>query len=160
MNEALRQYLCERYEEEIRGDRFFGTMQAMATDVRARRAFAAMAQLERETGARIGQALSPRIPRVEESRLREADEHGRNLVRLPWLDLMRRFLAPTQQAAARYAEAEASLSESNPGMAGLLAQITRHERAYVEFIDAEIAGNPEALAPVLALLEGPRGVTP
>ena len=147
-------YLKESFQGEVYGEAFFRTMAERCSNPEQAQKLRALEQLERETK----EALRPA---VREAGL-DAEDHpkrvvlgeklGAKLAETPWGDLMQSLQAPIEKFTKAFERAE---SLAPPGKEALSKRVTAHERAICGFVERELAGAPDSLEPLLAVLEKP-----
>lgn len=142
--------LADAYQGEVRGEATFRTLaeQADSEDVAAK--WRALARLEAATR----RALEPLMRRhgletaPDEAQRRLGVARGEARAALGWQGAMRDMADRLPRFVALYAELEAiGPAEDKAG----LAFLTAHEVALQDFARAELAGDADPLAPVLAL---------
>ena len=97
-------------------------------------------QLERETKEFLLPAVREAgFPGDESSeRISEGEVFGAQLAKLPWQDLMRSFQSELEGYVREFEQAEGLAPQ---GKANLLQHVTAHERALLEFVTRELAGD-------------------
>jgi hypothetical protein len=160
MSPEYLRYLVERHEEEACGELFFNALFSHTNDRANRYKWKVATQLECETRERIAIALDAAgiTPEVRDEKLREAETHGVRLAQMPWDELMVHLRPAIQRAVDAFERAE-TLAGTDGQASALLRRITRHEKAYLEFVDRELEGRVDSLAPILAVVDRvPRSV--
>ena len=156
---AFRECLIDVYRGEVAGEAVFGGMLGKAEDVQQRYVLGSLFQLETEGKA----IIRPLLMRLDLSMLE--DPEGRaggvsgadGLNALPWAE---RFGAIQEIVKAnylpRYLELATLVSaDEDPEAARIATFMGRHERAVVEVAANVLAGKPDPVAPVAALLTFP-----
>jgi len=141
------------YEGELYGEAWFGAMAERAPTVDTRRKFAAMARLEILTKA----TLAPLIAKLGIVGINESEqrEKGRLLAQktteLSWADFIAWFETEVAPFVEIYDELEAHAPAEE---ANVVAHLAQHERALLEFIRREAAGQSDtSIAPILSMLD-------
>lgn len=146
-------YLEERYQGEVFGE---ATMQSMAeaeSDPEVARMLRHLEQLERETK----ELLRPEVEaiggdtRESAERIAEGRELGAKFGQVPWADRMRAMTGELEKLVDEFRRSEAL---APAGKEAVLAHVTAHEQALLDFARREIAGGPaeHSLEPIVALL--------
>ena len=150
-----RGYVIERYQGEVYGEALFRALAEQETNEQRREKWRVLEQLERETKERIRPAVAELGATTEEdpARIKEGEDLAARLAAVPWGDLMKGFRSELERFVSEFEKAEAL---APPGGVELLRDITRHEKALLEFSVREIEGHEaHSLEPVLALLREP-----
>ena len=146
-------YIEERYQGELFGEAVFAAMAEARRDPDEAHKLRVLARLERETGERLRPAVAeagrPVAPDAE--RIAEARTLGAQMGQAPWRD----FLAGMRPELVKFvADFERAEALAPPEGEALLRHVTAHERALLDFTDAELeqGASGDSLAPVRALL--------
>jgi len=150
---AYADYIHLRYQGEVLGEAAFGAMAAQREDVGERAKLTTLAQLERETK----EALRPEVDALQLSTEGDAKkaEEGRALAQqlgnASWADVLRGLCSEIERLIPEF---EAAERLAPPGKEALLRHVTAHERALLDFAQAELAGDAggDSLRSVSALL--------
>ena len=153
MSESYASYLEECFQGEVYGEAFYRTLAERIGDADAARKLRVLEQLERETKELLrGEVREIGLAGEDDGARADAGaELAGKLAAAPWRALVKGFRVELEKIADRFARSE---SLAPPGKEWLLRHVTAHERAQVEFTLRELAGEPDPLAPVVALLRG------
>ncbi len=150
----FRAYLIERYQGEVYGEALFRALAEREGHAERRQKWRTLQQLERETKERIRPAVAELGATTEEdpARCKEGEDLAARLAAVPWDDLMKGFRTELEKFVREFEKAE---ELAPPEGAELARDITRHEKALLEFAVRELEGREaHSLEPVAALLRG------
>ena len=150
----LERALYDAYQAEVMGEALFEALAETAPNQDATVKWQMLAQLEAATQNRLrpfvvamGQDASADPQRIEEGEARAERYAG-----MDWATQMESMLPNLRRALAAFEERERRASEE---YREVCAALTAHERALITFAEQELAGEPDSLAAVEALLEAP-----
>lgn len=143
--------LYEAYQGEVLGQAFFETLAESAPNPTARQKWQTLARLEAATKDRLrpcvvgmGRAPTPDPNRIEQGEAAAASYEG-----MDWETQVRSMQPVLVRAIASFEESEQRAGDAYREVA---AALTAHERALLTFTERELAGEPDSLAEVEALL--------
>jgi hypothetical protein len=116
--------------------------------------WASLLQLESETKVRL-RAFAAGIGASvleDEDRRRQGIERAEAMAGMSWAEAMASFRDLVAPAVGWYRKLEAMGPDADKPM---LRAALAHEVALLDFLDAELRGEPDAIAPVVALLDHP-----
>ncbi len=143
--------LRSAYEEEVSGESYFATLAEMHPG-RAREAFILMVEMEQVTA----RALEPLLeaagvqPTPKEALLQEGRDAARALSATSWRELLTEMRDEYSAYVAEFEVVRAGAPEALRHRADLLIA---HEIAIIDYARAELAGDPDSLAPLRRYLD-------
>lgn len=155
MNDQFVAYLHECFQGEVMGEALGVALAEAAQDPVHSQKWRFVEQLERETKGRIRATLEALGESVEEDPEKRAEgkSWGERFAKLPWSEAMDE-LKPALEKYIRYFEKHEKTAP--PDGLAIAQQITRHERALLEFTLREIEGQTDSsVEPVERLLDNP-----
>ncbi len=148
--------LYDAYQGEVTGQAFCEALAETAPNQAASVKWRALAQLEAATKNRLrpfvvamGQEASADPKRIEEGEVLAQRYAG-----MDWATQMESMLPVLRRALAAFEERERE-SEASEEYGKVSAALTAHERALLSFVERELAGEPDSLAAVEAILDAP-----
>jgi len=147
-------YLEESFQGEVYGEALFRTMAERCMDPEQAQKLRALEQLERETKEALRPAVREAgLPAEDDpKRIALGEKLGAKLAETPWGELMQSFQAPIEKFTQTFERAE---DLAPLGKEALSKRVTAHERAICGFVERELAGASDSLAPLRAVLEKP-----
>lgn len=139
---------------EMLGEAMTSALAAAAETPDQHYKWASLLQLESETKARL-RAFAAGIGvsvLEDEDRRRQGIERAEAMAGMSWAEAMASFRDLVAPAVGWYRKLEAMGPDADKPM---LRAALAHEVALLDFLDAELRGEPDAIAPVVALLDHP-----
>jgi hypothetical protein len=139
---------------EMLGEAMVSVLAGAAETPEQRHKWASLLQLESETKVRL-RAFAAGIGvsvLEDEDRRRQGVERAEAMAGMSWPEAMASFRDLVAPAVGWYRKLEAMGPDADKPM---LRAALAHELALLDFLDAELRGAPDALAPVVALLDHP-----
>ncbi|AMO22734.1 hypothetical protein [Ramlibacter tataouinensis] len=157
MTAEYRQYLIQRFDEEVEGESFFRGLSVRAEGADRKHKWAVLAQLEAETREHLRTALKELgvEPADQAHRVERGQKLAERFSAMPWLEFLLMFRTTLENFMSQFSAAEKLAPEEGKERA-LLRHITRHEQALLAFVVREIDGRGDVSTDaVLALLGKP-----
>jgi hypothetical protein len=139
---------------EMLGEAMTSALAEAAETPDQRYKWASLLQLESETKVRL-RAFAAGIGASvleDEDRRRQGIERAEAMAGMSWAEAMASFRDLVAPAVGWYRKLEAMGPDADKPM---LRAALAHEVALLDFLDAELRGEPDAIAPVVALLDHP-----
>jgi hypothetical protein len=139
---------------EMLGEAMTSALAEAAETPDQRYKWASLLQLESETKVRL-RAFAAGIGASvleDEERRRQGIERAEAMAGMSWAEAMASFRDLVAPAVGWYRKLEAMGPDADKPM---LRAALAHEVALLDFLDAELRGEPDAIAPVVALLDHP-----
>ncbi|OYX43634.1 MAG: hypothetical protein B7Z02_08860 [Rhodobacterales bacterium 32-67-9] len=148
--------LRSAYEEEVSGESYFATL-AEARDGRAREAFTLMTEMERVTARAVEPLLAAAgvQPSDRAMLLDEGRAAARALKDRSW---RAHLLEMRDEYGAYVAEFEVVRAGAPDDLKHRVDLLIAHEVAIIDFARAELAGEPDSLAPLHRYLDRAAGI--
>ncbi len=153
VSDEYRNRVCSAYQGEVYGEALFEAMSKRLQGTERAYKFRVLARLETETKQR----LKPLVENLGGNAAEDADEaargvsDGTNFAAVAWDDLLPVFREALAGFVVSYEQTETMGRDCDRAV---LDHLTQHEKALLEFVDRELAGQADvSLDPVLDLLE-------
>lgn len=143
--------LAHAYQGEVAGQAFFETLAETASDDLARHKWRVLARLETAMQRRLRPAIVAMglDATPDPNRIEQGEDAARRYEGLPWPTQMQSMKPILIRAIADF---EALEHQARDEHREICAALTAHEQALLTFAERELAGEPNSLSTVQALL--------